>query len=211
MKSIRTGYRPGRRPVPRSHPVRQGKAPEAGRKSDPNTARLHRYQAGERQTEFMNRSGVPANRKGGTYLGRRTRCRSTTASSRRVTKSHPRSRPHRRPRGHRGGDAWKGGKWTAVIACKLVTGGKDVQFDNLDGTYEFGLAAFDNAQAPRGALRRAEAEIREIAQPGFLRCGQRCRTRWPLLVVLCLWRALLLRAHCALQAHVGLAALGEAL
>ena len=30
---------------------------------------------------------------------------------------------------------------------KLVTGSKyDVQFDNLDGTYEFGLAAFDNAQ-----------------------------------------------------------------
>jgi hypothetical protein len=28
-----------------------------------------------------------------------------------------------------------------------VTGSKyDVQFDNLDGTYEFGLAAFDNAQ-----------------------------------------------------------------
>jgi hypothetical protein len=28
-----------------------------------------------------------------------------------------------------------------------VTGSKtDVQFDNLDGTYEFGFAAFDNAQ-----------------------------------------------------------------
>jgi hypothetical protein len=33
------------------------------------------------------------------------------------------------------------------VARKLVTGSKtDVQFDNLDGTYEFGLAAFDNAQ-----------------------------------------------------------------
>jgi hypothetical protein len=31
--------------------------------------------------------------------------------------------------------------------AQLVTGSKyDVQFDNLGGTYEFGLAAFDNAQ-----------------------------------------------------------------
>jgi hypothetical protein len=43
--------------------------------------------------------------------------------------------------------AWKDGKWTAVMARKLVTGSKtDVQFDKLDGTYEFGVAAFDNAQ-----------------------------------------------------------------
>jgi hypothetical protein len=34
-----------------------------------------------------------------------------------------------------------------VISRKLKTGSKtDVQFDNLDGTYEFGLATFDNAQ-----------------------------------------------------------------
>jgi hypothetical protein len=43
--------------------------------------------------------------------------------------------------------AWNNGKWSIVLARKLVTGSKyDVQFDNLDGTYEFGLAAFDNAQ-----------------------------------------------------------------
>jgi hypothetical protein len=42
---------------------------------------------------------------------------------------------------------WKDGKWTVVIARKLVTGDKhDVQFDNLDGTYHFGVAAFNNAQ-----------------------------------------------------------------
>jgi hypothetical protein len=34
-----------------------------------------------------------------------------------------------------------------VLSRKLVTGSKyDVQFDNLDGTYEFGIAALDNAQ-----------------------------------------------------------------
>ncbi len=33
------------------------------------------------------------------------------------------------------------------MARKLVTGSKfDVQFDKLDATYEFGVAAFDNAQ-----------------------------------------------------------------
>ena len=42
---------------------------------------------------------------------------------------------------------WAGGRWTAVMSRKLVTAGKfDVQFDNLDGTYEFGVATFDNAQ-----------------------------------------------------------------
>ena len=42
---------------------------------------------------------------------------------------------------------WADGKWTVAMARKLVTGSKyDVQFDNLDGTYEFGIAAFDNAQ-----------------------------------------------------------------
>ena len=34
-----------------------------------------------------------------------------------------------------------------VLSRKLTTGSKtDVQFDGLDGTYEFGFAAFDNAQ-----------------------------------------------------------------
>ncbi len=33
------------------------------------------------------------------------------------------------------------------MSRKLVTGSKtDVQFDKLDGTYDFGLATFDNAQ-----------------------------------------------------------------
>jgi hypothetical protein len=42
---------------------------------------------------------------------------------------------------------WTDGKWTAVMSRKLVTGSKfDVQFDNLDRAYEFGIAAFDNAQ-----------------------------------------------------------------
>jgi len=34
-----------------------------------------------------------------------------------------------------------------VVSRKLLTDGKyDVQFDNMDSAYEFGIAAFDNAQ-----------------------------------------------------------------
>lgn len=54
---------------------------------------------------------------------------------------------HGRPGRHRHQYQWKNGEWTAVMARKLVTGSKfDVQFDKLDATYEFGVAAFDNAQ-----------------------------------------------------------------
>jgi hypothetical protein len=43
---------------------------------------------------------------------------------------------------------------------KLVTGSKtDVQFDKLDGTYQFGFAAFDNAQV-RHAYHRAPLTLR---------------------------------------------------
>jgi len=44
-------------------------------------------------------------------------------------------------------DSWSNGVHTSVVTRKLVTGSKfDVQFDNLDGRYLFGFAAFDNAQ-----------------------------------------------------------------
>ena len=37
--------------------------------------------------------------------------------------------------------------WTYEIRRKLVTGDdKDVQFDDLNRTYKFGIAVFDNAQ-----------------------------------------------------------------
>ena len=42
---------------------------------------------------------------------------------------------------------WKSGMYTFVVTRKLVTGSKfDVQFDNLQARYAFGVAAFDNAQ-----------------------------------------------------------------
>lgn len=45
------------------------------------------------------------------------------------------------------GWAYAGGTWTLEFSRKLTTGSDtDVQFDNLEGTYYFGTAAFDNAQ-----------------------------------------------------------------
>jgi hypothetical protein len=55
---------------------------------------------------------------------------------------------------------WSKGRYTAVLGRKLVTGSKyDVQFDNLDGTYLFGFAAFDNAQV-RHAFQIGSLKLR---------------------------------------------------
>ena len=42
---------------------------------------------------------------------------------------------------------WDSGVWTLELSRKLVTGSEfDVQFQDLDATYSFGVATFDNAQ-----------------------------------------------------------------
>ena len=56
-----------------------------------------------------------------------------------------------RPIGDRGNitakAVYSGGAWVLEIARALDTGSEvDVQFDNLEGTYHFGVAVFDNAQ-----------------------------------------------------------------
>ncbi len=44
-------------------------------------------------------------------------------------------------------NSWANGVFTSEVSRKLTTGSKlDVQFDNLNDTYYFGFAAFDNAQ-----------------------------------------------------------------
>ena len=55
---------------------------------------------------------------------------------------------------------WANGKWTLEFGRKLVTGSKfDVQFDKLDGTYYFGVAAFDNAQVRHAFQAGANAFV----------------------------------------------------
>ena len=152
MKSIRTGYIGQVDDQFLDHTrYDKDKSPEAGRKSDPKTGGGYTdIKLVNGKPEFMHRSGIPANRKGGSYY---------IKEEDKVPFDDSKFKPGDEAAsilvapftGDRGdistAIAWKGGKWTAVIARKLVTGGKtDVQFDNLDGTYEFGLAAFDNAQ-----------------------------------------------------------------
>jgi hypothetical protein len=151
MKSIRTGYIGQTDDQYLDHTrFDKDKAPEAGRKSDPKTGGGYEdIKLVNGKPEFMHKSGVAAN-KGGVYYVR-------------VEDKVPFDDSKFQPgdevasilvspfTGDRGEIAtaidWKAGKWTIVMARKLVTGSKyDVQFDKLDRTYEFGLAAFDNAQ-----------------------------------------------------------------
>ena len=127
------------------------KAREAGRKSDAKTGGGYTdITLINGKPEFMHKSGIPANKKGGTYYVKEED-KAPFDDSKFKPGDETASILVSPFTGDRGdistAIAWKGGKWTAVISRKLVTGSKtDVQFDNLDGTYEFGLAVFDNAQ-----------------------------------------------------------------
>jgi Ethylbenzene dehydrogenase len=151
MKSIRTGYIGQVDDQYLDHTrFDKDKAPEAGRKSDPKTAGGYDdIKLVNGKPEFMHKSGMAAN-KGGTYY---------LKAEDKVPFDDSKFQPGDEVAsilvapftGDRGEIAvhinWADGKWTTVLSRKLVTGSNyGVQFDNLDGTYEFGLAAFDNAQ-----------------------------------------------------------------
>jgi hypothetical protein len=152
MKSIRTGYIGQVDDQYLDHTrYDKDKAPEAGRKSDAKTGGGYTdIKLVNGRPEFMHKSAIPANKGGGTYYLR---------EEDKVAFDDSKFKPGDEVAsilvapftGDRGDIAvaisWKNGVWTAVMSRKLVTGSKtDVQFDNLDSTYEFGLAAFDNAQ-----------------------------------------------------------------
>jgi Ethylbenzene dehydrogenase len=152
MKSIRTGYI-GQVDDQYLDDTRydKDKAPEAGRKSDPKTGGGYAdIKLVNGKPEFMNKNGLAANKPGGTYY-----LKEEDKAAFDDSKFKPGDEvasilvaPFTGDRGEIAtAIAWKGGKWTAVMSRKLLTGSKyDVQFDKLDGTYDFGLAAFDNAQ-----------------------------------------------------------------
>jgi len=126
------------------------KAPEAGRKSDPKgSGGYDDLKLVNGKPEFMDKSGKAAN-KGGTYY-----LRAEDKVPFDDSKFPPGDEvasiivaPFTGDRGDISANiSWADGKWTMAMARKLVTGSKyDVQFDKLDGTYEFGIAAFDNSQ-----------------------------------------------------------------
>jgi hypothetical protein len=152
MKSIRTGYI-GQADDQFVDDTRfdKDKSPEAGRKSDPKTGGGYDdIKLVDGKPEFMHKSGIPANKKGGTYY-LRAEDKAAFDDSKFKAGDEVASILVAPFTGDRGDIAtnikWSKGTWSAVISRKLVTGGKtDVQFDNLDASYDFGVAAFDNAQ-----------------------------------------------------------------
>jgi hypothetical protein len=166
MKSIRTGYI-GQVDDQYLDNTRYDKdsSPDAGRKSDPKVAGGYSdIRLINGKPEFMHKNATPAN-KGGTYYlkeedkvafdDNKFQAGDEVASILVAPAS-----------GDRGDIAatinWSSGRWTALIARKLVTGSKfDVQFDNLDDAYDFGIAAFDNAQV-RHALHEGALKLRFV-------------------------------------------------
>jgi len=126
-------------------------APRAGRKSDPNTGGGYsNIDLVNGKPALMDKRAIAANRKDGTYYLRKED--GVPFDDNRFKAGDEVASIMIAPfLGDRGDIAaamsWNNGKWTVVMSRKLVTGSKyDVQFDNLSNTYEFGLAAFDNAQ-----------------------------------------------------------------
>jgi len=152
MKSIRTGYI-GQVDDQYLDNTRfdKDKAPEAGRKSDAKTGGGYTdVKLVNGKPEFMSKSAIPSNKKGGLYYIKEAD-KVAFDDSKFKAGDEVASIIVTPFTGDRGdiatAIAWKGGKWTAVMSRKLVTGSKtDVQFDKLDATYDFGVAAFDNAQ-----------------------------------------------------------------
>ena len=140
MKSIRTGYI-GQTDDQFLDSTRfdKDKAPEAGRKSDPKVGGGYSdVKLVDGKPEFMSKSGIPANKKGGTYY-LKEEDKVAFDDSKFKAGDEVASIMVAPFTGDRGEIAtaikWKSGIWTAAMSRKLVTGSKfDVQFDNMDGT-----------------------------------------------------------------------------
>jgi hypothetical protein len=152
MKGIRTGYIGQTDDQFLDHTrYDKGKAPEAGRKSDARTGGGYNdVKLVNGKPEFMHKNATPANKKGGTYY-LKDEDKAPFDDSKFKPGDEVASILVAPFTGDRGDIAtaikWTKGSWTAVLARKLVTGSKtDVQFNDLNGTYDFAVAAFDNAQ-----------------------------------------------------------------
>jgi hypothetical protein len=151
MKSIRTGYigQVDDQYVDHTR-YDKDKAPEAGRKSDAKTAGGYTdVKLVNGKPEFMSKDAKAAN-KGGTYYIREED-KVAFDDGKFIAGDEVASISVAKFTGDRGDIAtvigWKDGVWTSVMERKLVTGSKtDVQFSDLNDSYGFGLATFDNAQ-----------------------------------------------------------------
>jgi hypothetical protein len=167
LKSIRTGYIGQVDDQYLDHTrFDKEKSPEAGRKSDPKTGGGYAdIKLVDGKPEFMDKRGVPANAKP-TKVAATGKVAVPVGPSSYYLRDEDkvpfddgkfkpgdevasiRVAPFTGDRGDISAHiAWKKGQWTMVFARKLVTGGKyDIQFDDPAKAYEFGIAAFDNAQ-----------------------------------------------------------------
>lgn len=125
-------------------------SPNAGRKGDPGTTGgdYEGIKLVDDKPAFMNRNGKPGNA-GGTYYIKRGD--EVAFVDRFNAGDEVASYIANELKGDRADiklvNVWRNGKIISVVSRKLVTGSKyDVQFDNLNGRYPFGFAAFDNAQ-----------------------------------------------------------------
>jgi hypothetical protein len=168
LKSIRTGYIGQLDDGYLDHTrADKEKSPNAGRKTDPKTAGGYTdVKLVDGKPEYMDKSGSPAREPAAIKLASANkgapRVIGTTYYLReenRLPFDDAKFKPGDEVAsisvapfvGDRGDVSatigWNKGKWTMVLARKLVTGSKfDVQFADLKASYPFGLAAFDNAQ-----------------------------------------------------------------
>lgn len=124
-------------------------SPNAGRKGDPGGSDYRSFSLVNGKPEFMNKDGKAANA-GGTYY---IKDGDQVAFDDGKFKAGDEVASYivLKLLGDRGdiqvAYRWNSGTYTYEVARKLVTGSKyDVQFNNMDRTYYFGVAAFDNAQ-----------------------------------------------------------------
>jgi hypothetical protein len=130
-------------------------SPNAGRKSDPGGPEYRAFNLANGKPEFMNRDGRAANAGGTYYVVDGTQV--PFDDSRFKVGDEVASYLVLPAKGDRAdvdvAIRWANGVRTSEVGRKLVTGSKfDVQFKDLNATYPFGFAAFDNAQVQHATV-----------------------------------------------------------
>ena len=125
------------------------KSPNAGRKSDPGGPEYTNLKIVNGKPEFMNPDGKPGNAGGKFYVIKGQEV--PFDDSKFKAGDEVASYMILHAKGDRAdikvANSWSNGVLTSEVSRKLTTGSKtDVQFSNLNDTYYFGFAAFDNAQ-----------------------------------------------------------------
>jgi hypothetical protein len=124
-------------------------APNAGRNSDPGGPEYKGFGLVNGQPQFMNKDAKPLNGGGTAYIVDGTQA--PFDNSKFKAGDEVASYLIFPLKGDRAdinvAIRWAGGVHTSEVSRKLVTGSKyDVQFSDLNASYGFGFAAFDNAQ-----------------------------------------------------------------